>query len=632
MKTNILPWLVRIFVLISWTNVFSQGVGIGTTSPNASAGLHVSFTDKGLLIPQVDLSTSLGTTEAGSQGLMVYNTSYTILLGEGLYVNRSYGTTPDWAKVTTNILGSGIPTRVAFWGNANTLSHSQNLYWDNMNSRLGIGTTEPAQQMTVTGNYQLPATTGAAAGGIWKPGYSYIHDYGNYNEFFGYAAGNFTLTGMSNIGIGDDVLSLLTSGSDNTSVGDYSMHDNTSGHSNVAIGTLSLENNTTGIHNISIGTGTMQSNTLGQYNIAIGSEALRAQSSGGGEPNTYNLAVGHYALFTTNPTDMNNGRLNTGIGTNALRLNSIGYDNIAIGYMAMYNNADGGSNIAIGNSALYTQASGSGNSSTANLAIGSQALYKTSPSTSSNGRRNLGIGYMALRENVTGTENIATGYFASYNTTGDMNTSYGAYAMINTGSASNNTAIGNAALYNNLTGSNNVAIGKSADVNYSNLNNTVVIGYNTSATASNEVRLGNASTASFYCAGIYAATGAYFDVTVSGSGQLVRNTSSKRYKTDIANLEINTSKVYQLRPVSFTRISDNERTFGLIAEEVAEVIPELALYAKEADVVKGSDSDKMVPESVQYQLLSVLLLKELQKHEERIEQLEKEIKALKEGK
>ena len=90
-------------------------------------------------------------------------------------------------------------------------------------------------------------------------------------------------------------------------------------------------------------------------------------------------------------------------------------------------------------------------------------------------------------------------------------------------------------------------------------------------------------------------------------------------------MEINSSKVYELRPVSFTSIFDNTRHFGLIAEEVAEVFPQLAEYAPEKNVIKGSTSDKLIPDAVQYPILSVLLLKEMQKHESKINDLQKTV-------
>ena len=169
-----------------------------------------------------------------------------------------------------------------------------------------------------------------------------------------------------------------------------------------------------------------------------------------------------------------------------------------------------------------------------------------------------------------------------------------------------------------ISGTYNTMLGYEADCSANNLTNATAIGNGAIATASNQVRIGNASvsglffgTASNLSGTVTAANMTYNTVT----GEIQRFTSSKRYKKDIVNLEINTAKVYDLRPVSFTSIFDNARHFGLIAEEVAEVFPELVEYAKEKDVIKGSSSEKLIPDAVQYPILSVLLLKEVQKHE-----------------
>ncbi|MEO7445587.1 MAG: tail fiber domain-containing protein, partial [Ferruginibacter sp.] len=145
-------------------------------------------------------------------------------------------------------------------------------------------------------------------------------------------------------------------------------------------------------------------------------------------------------------------------------------------------------------------------------------------------------------------------------------------------------------------------------------------------TDNSQVRLGNASTFTLFCQGAYASTiASTANLFVNSLGQIMRSTSSARYKKDITNLDINSALIYKLRPVSYNSVSDDSRHFGLIAEEVATVIPELAEYAKEKDVIKGSNSEKLIPDAVQYPLLSVLLLKEMQEQKKIIEQLQEKI-------
>jgi Chaperone of endosialidase len=57
--------------------IYAQNVGIGTTTPSASAQLHISSTSKGVLFPQVSLDSLKDVTSIPSpaQGLVVYNTT-----------------------------------------------------------------------------------------------------------------------------------------------------------------------------------------------------------------------------------------------------------------------------------------------------------------------------------------------------------------------------------------------------------------------------------------------------------------------------------------------------------------------------------------------------------------------------
>lgn len=68
---------------------FSQ-IGIGTTNPDASAILDISSTTKGLLIPRVSLLSRNNSSPMNQHvfGMLVYNTSDTNDLSEGVYINN----------------------------------------------------------------------------------------------------------------------------------------------------------------------------------------------------------------------------------------------------------------------------------------------------------------------------------------------------------------------------------------------------------------------------------------------------------------------------------------------------------------------------------------------------------------
>jgi len=117
-----------------------------------------------------------------------------------------------------------------------------------------------------------------------------------------------------------------------------------------------------------------------------------------------------------------------------------------------------------------------------------------------------------------------------------------------------------------------------------------------------------------YIAGIYGFTSSGgVPVYIDSNGQLGTQTSSLRFKEQVRDMGDSTSALMKLRPVTFLYkpgYSNGERTlqYGLIAEEVAKVYPELVAY----------DNDGQ-PYSVRYQYLSTMLLNEAQKQYRRAE-------------
>jgi hypothetical protein len=104
---------------------------------------------------------------------------------------------------------------------------------------------------------------------------------------------------------------------------------------------------------------------------------------------------------------------------------------------------------------------------------------------------------------------------------------------------------------------------------------------------------------------------------IGNNNELVKGPSSRRYKENITDIEIDTSKIYDLRPVSFDYIASGRRDFGLIAEEVNETLPELVVHNIEGQI-----------ESVKYDQLPTLLLAELKRLRERTITLETRITEL----
>lgn len=83
--------LLSLFFLLT-TATYSQ-VGIGTTDPDASSILDLSSTNKGLLIPRVNLSTN--PINSPAEGLLVYNTHSDGGFSPGFY----YRSATEWKSL-----------------------------------------------------------------------------------------------------------------------------------------------------------------------------------------------------------------------------------------------------------------------------------------------------------------------------------------------------------------------------------------------------------------------------------------------------------------------------------------------------------------------------------------------------
>ena len=384
-----------------------------------------------------------------------------------------------------------------------------------------------------------------------------------------------------------------------TAVGMYSLLSNT-GERNTAVGHAALHANSTGYRNTAVGTGALNLNTLGDGNTAIGNAALNKNTASG----------------------------NTAVGNEALTANTIAGGNTAIGEKALYSNTDGSGNTATGRYALRDNTGGGDNT-----AIGELALMKNTT-----GRTNTATGGAALYSNTDGSYNTATGFSAlDSNTNGYANTASGSGALSSNTQGNYNTAGGSGALATNTTGNYNTAIGALAGRylpgSFTGSYN-IYLGYEVlpaSADESNTIRIGNNNQTRTFITSIYGVTitGANA-VYVRSDGRLGTLTSSRRYKEGIADMGDASRGLMQLRPVSFyykPEYSDGPRTlqYGLIAEEVAEVYPDLVLY----------DPKTGEPQTVSYHLINAMLLNEVQKQykenqdqQRRIDDLEKRLAKL----
>jgi len=108
-------------------------------------------------------------------------------------------------------------------------------------------------------------------------------------------------------------------------------------------------------------------------------------------------------------------------------------------------------------------------------------------------------------------------------------------------------------------------------------------------------------------------------VRVGSDNKLGTVVSSRRFKHDIKPMDKASEAVLALKPVTFHYKSDTTNTsrFGLIAEDVAEVSPELVIPDKEGK-----------PLSVRYEDVNVMLLNEFLKEHKKVEDQQASISQL----
>lgn len=259
------------------------------------------------------------------------------------------------------------------------------------------------------------------------------------------------------------------------------------------------------------------------------------------------------------------------------------------------------------------------------VGIGTEALMSITT-----GNANTACGAGALKLCTTGGANTGIGDIAlSSLTTGDHNTAVGAFALPG-GTGDDNTALGYNAL-STTSGSRNIGIGYNAGKNFStNQSSNIIIGHFGSAGDNHTTRIGTPGSPGTttiglqdkcFIGGIRPITTIYPDaipVLIDGQHQLGTVSSSIRTKNTVDDMGDDSSDILKLRPVTFEyNAYKGLKQFGLIAEEVIEVMPRLVVL-----------DDDGLPLTVKYHELPAILLNELKKAITRIEDLEKKLELL----
>jgi len=257
---------------------------------------------------------------------------------------------------------------------------------------------------------------------------------------------------------------------------------------------------------------------------------------------------------------------------------------------------------------------------TGNTALGNPTLV-----SNSTGQNNTALGSGTMAMNTMGNDNTAVGLIAlANNSTGSNNTAVGRDALNNNSTGDNNTAVGLNALFHS-TGTSNIGLGMNAGVLSFTGSNNIYIG-SEGAAESSVIRIGTSGLPGCSCqtttfiAGIAGVKtgGTAVPVLVDANGQLGTISSSRRFKYDIQDMGGISDNLLRLRPVAFRyKQAQNDGShplqYGLIAEEVAEVYPELVQRAPTGEVT-----------TVLYHLLPAMLLNEVQKQQRLLEEQQRE--------
>lgn len=611
MKT-LLHTIVKSFLLFT---IFSTIYSASAQAPNKMSYQAVVRNTANALVANANVGIQISILQTSTTGTAVFverhtvttniNGLATIEIGGGTLVSGNF-TTIDWAngpyfiKTQTDPTGgtnytiSGISQllSVPFALFAASTGPNLNSWGTNGNAATAthfIGTTNDTDVVfkrngIVAGRIANNRfdENGITAFGLFALS-SNVDESGIANTAFGTNTLKDNTRGSFNVAVGSDALSKNTTGLSNTAIGSKALFVNVGGSDNIAIGAFALRSNTTGSSNVAIGVSALGFNDTGSGNTATGLEALGRNTRG-----LSNTATGHRALNFNSDGNSNTamgasaltanigGDFNTAIGVEALNRNTFGNNNTASGAFALNSNDRGVNNSAHGREALFSNTGGNRNTANGrgalftntlgndNTAIGESALFG-----STTGSNNTATGKDALLANTTGGGNTAQGFQAlDANTTGSDNTAMGRGSLTDNEIGVSNTAIGKDALFNSVA-DNNTALGRGTLSGVTTGSNNTAVGFNAqvaSATASNQVRVGNAA------------------VNLASVQVAWTITSDLRWKSNIQKSNLGLDFIKQLNPVFYTRkdvVVDEGKS--IISENTTNPVTEYGFIAQELE-------------------------------------------------
>lgn len=518
----------------------------------------------------------------------------------------------------------------------------------------GITTLDGNAGSATGGTVTMDASTSSGASVVFTGSGSTmaleIGDTGTGNCFVGNGSGNGAASGDTNTCLGMNIMSALTTGNFNTSIGQQSLQSLTTGSDNVAVGRDAMEESIGASNNVALGSVALGNLATGTTNIAVGYFAGSNYTT----TEDSNILIGNAGVVAESnvirigTTGTGTGLQNTCFlaGTYGVTPGGMGIQNVVIDSNGQLGSSSGGG----GGISTLDGDSGSATGSTVTIAAGGNCggsvsfsaasatvslivtdssnntfIGKQSGNNTLSGSANVGLGLQSLLSVTTGSSNVAVGVGTMVSLdAGANNNAFGNSSQQSVTSGQLNTSIGDSSLGSLQTGNQNIAVGYQAGINYSTESSNICIGNNGTPADANVTRIGTEGAGlgqqnTCFIAGIANATVVGSAVLVNTStGQLGVAVSSEKFKHNIKDMGDKSDALMKLRPVTYSYKSDpaNSMQYGLIAEEVAEVMPHIVTYDAYGH-----------PYTVRFHEIPVILLNEVQKLAKRVEQLEAKLAA-----
>lgn len=523
--------------------VTSIATGNGITGGTITTTGTLGLTGQALALHNLAANGMIARTASGtvSARTITAGNGITVSNGDGVSGNptiaANFGTTSTTVAAgnhTHSAYGAAGLTGQIQFNSSGVFDAHTDLYWDDTNARMGVGTATPNGRMVVKGSSAAPVT---------EPLFEVKDDQG-YTVFVVYKdsvriffdddaaktnKGTFAVSGRNTAKQMTHNYLLVRPDSTRIYTG-----DSLSGFGVENVGTASESYMKLTPRNYFIGHEAGKAITTGRFNSFIGYQSGAHNMMG-----NFNLYIGYRTGYQSTGTsyctmlgylagENNTSNDNTFIGYKAGSTHQGGGGNVFLGSKAGQNDLNGSQNVFIGENCGFNNGTGQ-----KNIFMGVNSGY-----TNTTGSQNLFLGVEAGNKNTIGTDNIFMGYQAGLNnlegqnnifignSAGKQNTGVGAFngdynifigyasGQANT-TGTSNVFIGDLSGSFNESGNYNVYIGKnSGGTNLAG--NNVCVGAQTKATGNNNVMLGtNAGYMNTGTGNVFIGTGAGTSNTLS---------------------------------------------------------------------------------------------------------------------